>query len=50
MDSEFIGTWERTLEIQGSRRSAEHIPPAVSGISAETFYCKDGWKDVKQIK
>jgi hypothetical protein len=31
MDSEFIGTWKRTLEIQGSRRSAEHVPPAVAG-------------------
>jgi hypothetical protein len=50
MESEFVGTWKRNLEIQGSRRSAEHVPPAVVGRSAETDYCKDGWKDVKQIK
>jgi hypothetical protein len=50
MDSEFVVTWKRTLEIQGSRRSAKHIPPAVAGRSAETDYCKDGWKDAKQIK
>jgi hypothetical protein len=50
MDSEFVGTWKRTLEIQGSRRSAEHVPPAVAGRSAETDYCKDGWKGPKKIK
>jgi hypothetical protein len=48
MDSEFVGTWKRTLEIQGSRRPAEHVPPAVAGKSAETDYCKDGWKDASQ--
>jgi hypothetical protein len=50
MDSEFIGTWKRTLEIQGSIRSAEHIPKAVAGRSAETDYCSDGWKDARQNK
>jgi hypothetical protein len=50
MESGFVGTWKRTLEIQGSRRPAEHVPPVVAGISAETDYCKDGWKDAKQIK
>jgi hypothetical protein len=25
MDSEFVGTWKITLEIQGSRRSAEQL-------------------------
>jgi hypothetical protein len=50
MDNEFVGTWKRTLEIQGSRISAEHVPPAVTGGSAETDYCKDGWKGSKQIK
>jgi hypothetical protein len=50
MDSEFVGTWKRTLEIQGSRRSAEHVPLAVAGRSAETDDCKDGWKGSKQIK
>jgi hypothetical protein len=38
MESEFFGTWKRTLEIQGSRRSAEHVPPEVAGRSAETDY------------
>jgi hypothetical protein len=50
MDSEFVYIWKRTLEIQGSRRSDEHVPPAVAGRSAETNYYKDGWKDAKQIK
>jgi hypothetical protein len=50
MDSEFFGTWKITLEIQGSRRSAEHLPPAVAGRSADIDYCKDGWKDAQQIK
>jgi hypothetical protein len=50
MDSEFYGTWKRILEIQGSRRSAEHVPPAVAGRSAEIDYCKDGWKGSKKIK
>jgi hypothetical protein len=50
MESEFVGTWKRTLKIQGSRRASEHVPPAVAGRSAETDYCKDGWKDAKQIK
>jgi hypothetical protein len=46
----FFGTWKRTLEIQGYRRSAEHVPSAVAGRSAETDYCKNGWKDARQIK
>jgi hypothetical protein len=50
MDSEFVGTWKRTLEIQGSRREAEHLPPAVAGRSVEKYYCKDGWKDARQNK
>jgi hypothetical protein len=50
MDSQLVGTWKITLEIQGSKRSAEHVLPAVVGRSAETDYCKDGWKDAKQIK
>jgi hypothetical protein len=50
MDSEFVGTWKRTLEIQGSRRLAEYVPPAVAGRSAETDYCTDGWNWSKQIK
>jgi hypothetical protein len=29
MDSDFVGTWKRSLEIQGSRRSTEHVPPSV---------------------
>jgi hypothetical protein len=41
---------KRTLEIQGSRRSAEYVLSAVAGRSAETNYCKDGWKDAEQIK
>jgi hypothetical protein len=49
MDSELVGTWKRTLEIQGSRISAECVPLAVAGGSAETDYCKDGWKDAEQI-
>jgi hypothetical protein len=50
MDSEFVGTWKRTLEIQGSRRPAEHVPSAVASRSAEADYCKNGWKDVRQNK
>jgi hypothetical protein len=50
MDSKSVGTWKRTLEIQGSRRSAEHVLPEVAGRSVETDYCKDGWEDTKQIK
>jgi hypothetical protein len=50
MDIEFAGTWKRTLEIQGSRRAAEHVPSAVAGRSAETVYCKNGWKDARQNK
>jgi hypothetical protein len=50
MDSEFVGTRKRTLDIQGSRRPAEHVLPAVAGKSANTDYCKDGWKDARQNK
>jgi hypothetical protein len=37
MDSQFVGTWKITLEIQGSGRSAEYVPPAVAGRSAENI-------------
>jgi hypothetical protein len=50
MDSHFVGTWKRTLEIQGSGRSAEYVPPAVAGRSAEKYYCSDGWKYSKQFQ
>jgi hypothetical protein len=50
MDSELVGTWKRTLEIQGYIRPAEHVPSAVAGRSAEADYCKIGWKDARQNK
>jgi hypothetical protein len=50
MDSESVSTWQITLEIKGFERSAEHVPSAVSSRSAEADHCKDGWKDVRQIK
>jgi hypothetical protein len=50
MDSELVGTWKRTLEIQRSRRPAEHLPSAVAVRSAEADHCKDGWKDARQNK
>jgi hypothetical protein len=50
MDSEIVGTWKRTLEIQGFRRPAEYVPSAVASRSAEADYCKDGWKDARQNK
>jgi hypothetical protein len=50
MDSQFVGTWKRTLEIQGSGRSAEYVAPAVAGRSAEKYDCSDGWKDSKQVQ
>jgi hypothetical protein len=50
MDCEFVGTWKRTLEIQGYRRPAEHLPPAVASRSAQTDYFKNGWKDAGQNK
>jgi hypothetical protein len=50
MDSEFVGTWKITLEIQGSTRPAEHVPSAVTSRSAEADYCKNGWKDARQNK
>jgi propanediol dehydratase large subunit len=48
MDSELVGTWKRTLEIQGFRRPAEYVPSAVASRSTEAEYCKDGWKDARQ--
>jgi hypothetical protein len=48
MDSQFVGTWKRTLEIQGSRRPPEHVLPAGACRSAEIDYCTDGWKDARQ--
>jgi hypothetical protein len=50
MDSEFVGTWKITSEIQGSRRTAEHVSSAVASRSAEEDYCKNGWKDARQNK
>jgi hypothetical protein len=50
MDSESVGTWEKILEIQGFERPAEYVLSAVTIISAETDYFKEGWKDVKQNK
>jgi hypothetical protein len=50
MDSQFVGTWKITLEIQGSGRSAEYVPQAVAGKSAEKYYCSDSWKDSKQVQ
>jgi hypothetical protein len=50
MDSELVGTWKRTLEIQGFGIPAEHVPSAVANISAEADHCKYGWKDARQNK
>jgi hypothetical protein len=50
MDSELVGTWKRTLEIQGSRRQAEHVPSAVASRSAEADYCKNVWEEARQKK
>jgi hypothetical protein len=50
MDSELVGTWKRTLEIQGFGRPAEHVPPAVASISAEADHFQNGWKDATQKK
>jgi hypothetical protein len=47
MYSESVSTWKRTLEIQGLRRSAEHVQSAVASISEEADHCKDGWKDAR---
>jgi hypothetical protein len=49
-DRAFFGTWKKTLEIQKYRRPAEYVPPAVASRSAETDYCKNGWKDARQNK
>jgi hypothetical protein len=48
MDSEFVGTWKRTLEIQVFGRPDEHVPSAVTSRSAEADHCQDGWKDDRQ--
>jgi hypothetical protein len=48
MDRELAGCWKITLEIQGFGRPAEYVPSAVASRSAETDYCKDGWKDARQ--
>jgi hypothetical protein len=50
MDSEFVSTWKRTLDIQGFGRPAEHVPLAVASRSADEDHCKDGWKDARQNK
>jgi hypothetical protein len=50
MESEFVGTWKRTLEIQGFGKPAEQVPLAVASRSAEADNCKDGWKDARQNK
>jgi hypothetical protein len=50
MDSELVGTWKRTLEIQGFRRPAEYVPSALASRSAEEDHLKDGWKDARQNK
>jgi hypothetical protein len=50
MDRELVGTWKRILEIQESRRPAEHAPSAVVRRSAEADYCKNGWKNARQTK
>jgi hypothetical protein len=48
MDSELVGIWKRTLEIQGFGTPAENVLSAVARISAESDHCKDGWKDARQ--
>jgi hypothetical protein len=50
MDSELVGTWKRTLEIQEFGRPAKYVPSAVVRRSAEADHCKDGWKDARQNK
>jgi hypothetical protein len=50
MDSESVGAWKRTLEIQGFERPAEHVPSAVATRLAEADHCKYGWKDARQNK
>jgi hypothetical protein len=50
MDSELVGTWKRTLEIQGFGRPAEYVPSEVASRSAEADHCKDGLKDARQNK
>jgi hypothetical protein len=50
MDSELVGTWKRTFEIQGFGRPAEYVQSAVAIRSAEGDHCKDGWKDARQNK
>jgi hypothetical protein len=36
MDSELVGTWKITLDIQGFGRPAEHVPSSLASISAES--------------
>jgi hypothetical protein len=36
------------LEIQGSIIPAEHVTSEVASRSAESDYCKNGWKDARQ--
>jgi hypothetical protein len=50
MGSESVGTWKRTLDIQGFETPAEHVPSAVTSRSAEADHCKDCWKDARQNK
>jgi hypothetical protein len=47
MDSELVGTCKKTLDIQGSRRPAEHVPSAVASRPSEEDHYKDGWKDAR---
>jgi hypothetical protein len=50
MDSELVGTWKRTLEIQGFGGPAELVLSAVASRLAEADHCKDGWKYARQNK
>jgi hypothetical protein len=50
VDSESVGTWKRTLEIQGFGRPDENLPSAVASRSTEADHCKDGWEDARQKK
>jgi hypothetical protein len=40
MDSEFVSTCKRTLEIQGFGRPAEHVPSAMASRSAKAYHLK----------
>jgi hypothetical protein len=50
MNSEFVSTQKRTLEIQEFGRPAEHVPSAVAIRSAEVDHFKDVWKDARRNK